>query len=297
MGEHAVLHRRRALVCAIDRRIHVRVTPRRDRRISIRSALGEDAGSLEDVQVRAPFTFVWAAIARYARELPGGLDLQVEADFDHRTGLGSSAAVTVATTAALGAWMGREWGPEALHRECLATVQQVQGRGSGADVAASIAGGLVEYRQDPFKLVPLQAVHPITVVYAGYKTPTAEVIQRVEAERQKRPALYEGFFFEIDECVRTAVDAICRDDWVALGLCLNQNQALMVALGVADAALNEIVAALCEQPGILGAKISGSGLGDCAVGLGRVTDWPLTYPLIPCQMSQKGVRVEKAGCR
>ena len=41
MGEHAVLHGKKALVCAIDQRISVSLTPREDARISIVSALGE----------------------------------------------------------------------------------------------------------------------------------------------------------------------------------------------------------------------------------------------------------------
>ena len=73
---------------------------------------------------------------------------------------------------------------------------------------------------------------------------------------------------------------------------MNQNHTLMEALGVNDENLDRIVSALREEPNILGAKTSGSGLGDCAVGLGWVDTWELPFEQIPCTMSTEGVRVE-----
>ena len=40
LGEHAVLHGYRSVVCAIDRRMEVLLTPLRDRVLRIDSALG-----------------------------------------------------------------------------------------------------------------------------------------------------------------------------------------------------------------------------------------------------------------
>ena len=55
---------------------------------------------------------------------------------------------------------------------------------------------------------------------------------------------------------------------------------------------------LCKQPQILGAKISGAGLGDCVVGLG-LSETPYAYThteaIMPLQvaMSLQGVCCEK----
>lgn len=292
MGEHAVLHGRHALVCAVDRRLSVTLTPRPDDRVRIASVLGEDEAPLDALPLRDPFRFIWASLRSAPDGLPSGCDLSVQSDFSDRIGFGSSAAVTVATLAVLEAWAGRPLEHAALVRRATAVIRAVQGVGSGADAAASVFGGFLEYRAEPLKIEPLCATHPLTVIYSGYKTPTPEVIARVERERLQRPALYEGFFFEIDECVRTAVDAVCRDQWAELGMLMDQNHALMGALGVSDATLDTIVSALRRDPGILGAKISGSGLGDCAVGLGTTREWRLPYESIPCAMTNRGVQVE-----
>ncbi len=293
MGEHAVLHGKRALVCAVNRFMRVTLTPRSDRQVCIRSALGEDEAELNAIEPRPPFQYIWTALNLFAGAAPGGFDLSVESDFSESIGFGSSAAVTVATLAVLDALCGRSLDWRTLHERALDVIRAVQGCGSGADAAASVFGGLVEYQDTPRKIELLNASYPLTVVYSGYKTPTAKVIARVDVERLKRPALFDGFFFEIHECVRDAVDAICRDEWREVGIWMDRNHALMEALGVNDVTLEHIVCGLREQPGILGAKISGSGLGDCVIGLGAVEQWDLPYELIPCAMTQEGVRVEE----
>jgi mevalonate kinase len=293
MGEHAVLHGHRALVGAVDHRIHVTLEPRPDQRIRILSDLGEDETTLAELTICEPFRFIRAALQRMRPTLPGGCTLHIRSEFPPTIGFGSSAAVTVATLAAIDAWQGAA--PEAadLHARACEVIRTVQGRGSGADAAASVMGGLVEYRVSPFRMEQLAAQPPLVVIYAGYKTPTPEVIAQVEARRLQRPTLFAGFFYEMDECVRSAVDAICRDQWAEVGTLMNVHQGLLEAIGVCDTTLQEIVETLRAQPGILGAKISGSGLGDCVVGLGTLEHWPLDYAWLPCAITREGVHVEK----
>ena len=292
MGEHAVLHGKRALVCAVNKRMRVTLTPRTDDVLRIESELGEAVSERHAIEIAPPFTFVWTALKDVAADLPGGCDIEIESDFSSTIGFGSSAAVTVAVLAALDAWRDMPLDRTYIHQRARQIIQSVQGCGSGADAAASVYGGIVEYCVDPFKLEPLHAIHPITVIYSGYKTPTPEVIKKVEEDKRARPFLFDGFYYEIGECVRQAVDAICRDEWAELGELFNRNQALMGAIGVSDDTLEEIVLALREQPGILGTKISGSGLGDCVVGLGQAADWPLAYERIDCAMTESGVQLE-----
>ena len=135
MGEHAVLHGRRALVCAVNRRLRVRVQPRKDDQVRLHSHLGRLELALDHVRPIPPFQFVLAAIRRYRGRLTGGLDLRIESEFSSTVGLGSSAAVTVATCAALERLTGGRPGRPALLRTAREVVREVQGLGSGADVA------------------------------------------------------------------------------------------------------------------------------------------------------------------
>ena len=58
----------------------------------------------------------------------------------------------------------------------------------------------------------------------------------------------------------------------------------------------ELVDQVRADPAILGAKISGSGLGDCAIGLGRTApDFP--HPVIPVELAARGLVVEEGDRR
>lgn len=290
LGEHAVLHGRRALVCAVDRRITVTLTPRRDRAVNLASTLGRLATDLDHLPPDGPFRFI-AAVLRMAH-LASGADLVVASEFSDQVGLGSSAAVTVATVAAVNALAGAMPSAEELHGQALAAIRSVQGVGSGADAAASVLGGIVAYRAAPRELRRLPRTHPIAVVYSGSKTPTVEVIAQVDRRRRGAPGRFDALFDEIDRSVGEAVAAVAQADWVRLGAILDANQRHMDHLGVSTVALDEIVAGLRACPGVLGAKISGSGLGDCAVGLGALSEWTLPYEVLDVKMAEEGVRME-----
>ena len=59
-------------------------------------------------------------------------------------------------------------------------------------------------------------------------------------------------------------------------------------LGVSDPTLELLIDEAQQQPGIAGAKISGSGLGDCIVTLGHLTQ-SQHGTLIPITLSDTGI--------
>ena len=71
MGEHAVLHGKKAIVAAIAKRISIELTPRSDKKISIMSDIfGGYQDSLPIQQLVKPFHFVLAAIQHFQRSCP-----------------------------------------------------------------------------------------------------------------------------------------------------------------------------------------------------------------------------------
>jgi mevalonate kinase len=288
LGEHAVLHGHPALVCAIDRSIRVRLTPRADNRLTIHSALGQYEAPLGALADHPSFRFVLQAIRQHAKTLPDGFDLEIESEFSSDIGFGSSAAVTVATHAALARYCGCPFDREALFSAALETVHAVQGRGSGADLAAAVFGGVVGYTTKP-SFDPVALSLPLTAVYCGYKTPTPKVIQRVEALRAADPQKYEQIYEEIGRSALRAVEALRAHDFDGFGAVLNRNQELMNAMGVNTPELAEIVTALQQADGVYGAKISGSGMGDCAVGIGHAELPELAYSVYHLNVSPEGV--------
>ena len=316
LGEHAVLHGRRALVCAIDQRMTVRLSRIAEKTLRIFSDLGTYESPLDVLEDHPDFRFVLDAVRQYPLDpsfaqgfggLGQGIELNITSEFSSDIGFGSSAAVTVATHAVL-MQCPRSWSPAAenyragsktpplnkfeLFRRALETVHRVQGRGSGSDLAASVFGGVVAYRSDPFEVHPLCEEFPLTAVYSGSKMKTADVIRLVEERRALNSGYFEKIFNRMDASVGVVLgddEEQCRRSFLErLGSEMILNQALMEEMGLCNAALAEIVS--CFKSLNVPAKISGSGLGDCAVGLATVPALG-TFATYPLTVTTHGVLV------
>jgi mevalonate kinase len=297
LGEYAVLHGKQALVCAVDQRITVSLIPRTDQKIKINSSLGDYESDLAALNSAAPFEFILTAIKKLAPQMSQGCDITIVSDFSHRVGLGSSAAVTVATLAALKKWLNDTIDAQELLSEARAVIRSVQGLGSGADVAASVLGGMVAYKMQPLWVEKIPQLHAITAIYSGYKTPTVDAVKQVEKNFSTQPKVYEDICTAIDNCALQGVEAARAANWRGLGESMNIQQTYMHSLGVNTPDLNKIVMALRKHKNILGAKISGSGLGDCIIALGNAADlnWADTeIKNLPISMTLQGVVCEKS---
>ena len=309
LGEHAVLHGRRALVCAIDQRMTVSLIPLDEPVLRIDSALGQYESSLDELADHPDFRFVLDAVKQYpldpsfAKGYGGhgqGVELKITSDFSSDIGFGSSAAVTVATHAAL---TGNAKKKMDLFKRSLATIHRVQGRGSGADVAASVFGGVVAYRAEPLEISPICEEFPLTAVYSGSKMKTADVIRHLEEKRALNVDYFEKIFDRMDASVGEVIE-----NFPTLGKNLILNQKLMEEMGLCNAALAEIIGIFQgldpkQSESAFGipkeatngkrqipAKISGSGLGDCAIGLAKVPTIG-TFPTYALNVTTHGVQV------
>ena len=297
LGEHGVLAGSHCLIAAVDKRISVELRPRSDRQIHLRTEMGSYISSIPDLEPDGRFSFVIAALKLFADELPSGLELHIHSDFSHTVGLGSSAAVTAAVVAALRSWCQKSTDPEAIFAASLRVIHEVQGTGSGADVAASVYGGVVLYRMDPLLISAIPAAPALTVVYCGYKVPTVEVIARVKALQRQYPQIYQHIYQTMDAISLEAAAAIRQQEWHRAGMLINVNQGLLNAIGVSNGDLEELIEWLRQDSAILGAKISGSGLGDCVIALGEASGETLARikpprQVLPVAISRTGVQVE-----
>lgn len=83
MGEHAVLNNKRAIACAVDKRITVKLRRRSDDKVLIHSALGTYSSCLHALEPDARFTFVLECL----KEAQSGVELTIESEFSHEVGL------------------------------------------------------------------------------------------------------------------------------------------------------------------------------------------------------------------
>lgn len=296
-GEHAVLHGKQALCCAINQRIRVNLTPRDDDKIQVVSPLGHHQTDLNSLRIVSPFEFVLTAIAYFRKHFVNGFNLEIAAEFTATMGLGSSSAVTVATVGVLAHWLGLNYSSQQLFIDAKNIILAVQGVGSGADVAAAVFGGIVAYQLQPLTITPFLVAPEITLVYSGAKTPTKTVIAFVAEKQRDEPQKYQDLYGAIHLCAVQAVMALRDNQWQELGKLMNRHHELQAQLGVSTPLLDELAGNLRGQTGIYGAKISGSGLGDCVVALGVAQDnlFPLTTAQRRAGVAQIPVKISPLG--
>ncbi len=292
LGEHAVLHGRKALVGAVNRRIAVTCKARKDSKIHLTSALGEYSTWLDNIEIIPAFRFVLTALQQEQEHLSCGMDMQIEADFSADLGLGSSAAVTAAVMGAIFNLSRRKIKPDKVFDTAMQTIQAVQGAGSGADLAASVYGGILCYQKEPQSVKKIGTDFPLTVINSGSKLATAKVIGIVEEKYNRSPELFSGIYDLMDKSVTAATEAIERADYKYLGELFSINQGLMDAIGVSNYLLAEINYRLRTEPGITGSKISGSGLGDCVIGVGKLTGAGVPWQVLPLEFSETGLSID-----
>lgn len=272
LGEHAVLYGYHSVVAAVNREITVTLTPRSDREIHIVSdRLGEYVTTLEQFSIERPFHFVLSAIHAFLNHIVTGFDLKIESQFSDQLGLGSSAAVTVALVTVLKKWLSQSLALHEIYLSALSVVRTVQGTGSGADVAASVYGGALLYRINPFSCEHLSIEMPLHLVYVGYKTPTVEVIKKVKHFMESNPEKYNDLYRAIDSCASHGFETMKLKRWRELGALFEEHQLLQRQLGVSDMQIDSLLETILQQPTVFGAKISGAGLGDCIVVLGTLS--------------------------
>ena len=290
MGEHAILHGQPAIAMAVTGRIIVHLTPRVDRQVMIHSSLGEYQSHLDSLLFDSTFSFIINAVDRYKTALPSGFELRIDSEFSDQVGLGSSAAVTASTVAALLDFSGQPVEQSLLLNHAIEVVRKTQqGGGSGTDLAASIFGGLIAYEMQTQEVRCLNGLPSVDLYYVGYKMKTPDVIALVNQRAESHPDLYASLYQLMGALTRAAEQAISESNWDQLGVLMNQYSGLLDALGVCDRSLADLQFSLRTQSSVKGAKISGSGLGDSVITLGLANPEEINYQHLPITISPRGL--------
>ena len=286
-GEHAVIHGYPACVCAVNKRLYLEAEILDEKKLYIESPLGNFETELENLTRSDKFTFITEAV-RLA-DLKKGIRIKTESEFSHKTGLGSSAAVTVCTCKALDLLSGRNSTKEELFRQSLKVVRSVQKTGSGSDIAASVFGGITKMEAFP-SVLHCTEFPEIDLFYCGYKMKTPDVIALVNSLAEKNRKKYDRIYREMGETANLTAEALESGDLIQTGKLFDRYQVLMEELGVCDSTLKTMIETLKKEKNVLGVKISGSGLGDCVMTLGIPEKKLEGYLNIPVKITREGVK-------
>ncbi|MDD2626288.1 MAG: mevalonate kinase [Candidatus Methanomethylophilus sp.] len=270
LGEHAVVYGEPSLTLAIDLRFRVRLRYSDAFRVNGQTASNRNT----------------SPHMRYLYDLHGGkpVSAYVESDIPSGSGLGSSAALSVAFAAALQALEGQPLDRAAVAKDAYEAEYYAQGRGSPMDTSTSAAGGGVALNMPHRKEDLLWTISkedrtwevsrfdtpPMTFVLGntGIRAATGPLVDKVRRYRESN-SFAAGIVDEIGDVTRDGLRALRAGDLDELGALMTYDHKLLSILGVSCPELNSLVDA--ALPYSYGAKLTGSGGGGCMVAL---TDRP-----------------------
>ena len=182
-------------------------------------------------------------------------------------GLGSSAALAVATARAWCALAGVEPTEARLRGVADACERLAHGNPSGIDVSTVLA-------QRPLRFVRGAGAAPLPVggglgllvLDSGEPGRTRETVAHVAALREADPADWEARADLAGALVTRGERALAAGEASELGAVMNQVHELLGGLGVSTPAL-EAAAAAARAAGADGAKLTGGGGGGCVVAV------------------------------
>lgn len=280
-GEHFVVYGEPAIVLAIDNRAYAKAENRNDKRLCLRSLNLNLAGYFEKgafkieqgdaKEARLRFEPVKLAVEKVLEKHGEnvGLDIEINSTVPVAAGLGSSAAVAAAVTAAVGSLLNVEMSKEDVFRITYEAEKTVHGTPSGIDPAIATFGGTLLFQMDTgFKPLDVRTDIPLVIGDTGVARSTRDQVAKVQDIKERYRQIVEPIMWAARETVLRAMDALKENDLETLGELMNINHALLYGVGVSDESLEWLVNA-ARRAGALGAKLTGAGGGGCMIALAR----------------------------
>ena len=265
-GEHAVVYGEPAIAVALSLRTEVTVREGADQhRVN-----GAPLSPYHHAYIKDAIDALWKGPP---------LDVRTDSRIPSASGLGSSAALSVATVGALLQLQGR-FGEELVAREAYnAEVSAQKGRGSPTDTSTVTHGAaiLVDGQKRDNLLWDVQRgerrwyLHhldapalTLVVGHTGVRGRTADEVAKV-ARFVKRTGFAREVIRDLGKVARAAVPLLAAPDKPALGQRMDEAHNLLRILGVSHPRLDELCDAARRHA--YGAKLTGSGGGGSMIAL------------------------------
>jgi len=277
-GEHFVVYSRPAIVVAIDRRASITAEIRSDDAIYVRSKDLKASGYFYDGRFRVEEGGPEAeakvkpieCIVRKLAELHGkkiGVTVEIDSLIPVEAGLGSSAAVAVASAACIGQLLGLKLSKDHIYRLAYEAERLVHGTPSGVDPTISTYGGVLRYvRERGASRLNVGVDLQLVIGCTRMARSTGKLVAQVRDLAERYPSIFNPLSMACESIVEKAVEALEIGDLETAGRLMDMNQGLLSTLGVSNEVLEKLIYA-ARRAGAYGAKLTGAGGGGCMIAL------------------------------
>lgn len=268
------------LACAVPLRASVSLVPSESLVLEagdVRAVIADES----DLEPRGDLLDLSRAVVRgIGGELPRA-HVRLRSEIPLQSGMAGSTALVVALLRSVLAWRGEDAPPHALAERAREIERTEMGVTCGyVDQYMSVFGGYQfvdfrgkspegSWRTEPFAtLEPLEAPVPFVLAFTGVRH-SSDSVHRPVRERWLAGdrEVVEGYA-RCSEIGQLGKRALLLGDWKELGALMDENHAIVRALG-ASGESNERLIEAALLAGALGAKLAGAGDGGTIVAL-----WP-----------------------
>jgi mevalonate kinase len=269
-GEHFVVHGIPGIVSAIDSTTDAEVK-KAVKGINVRDERKTAKGYSEEKRLQQ-LESIQNMFKAMGVDPKIALDIWVGGTLPGFSGLGASAASSVAIARAIAQELGMKVAEEKINQVAYEGEKAYAGNPSGIDNTAATYGGLMWFRKnmaggpDKVELLSIEAPVEIVIGSTGKVANTKAMVEGVDERKRKNPQKYNTIFKRAEELAYEGRAALEFYNLKKVGELMNENHRLLQEIEVSSKELDQLVD-IARNQGAFGAKLTGGGGGGCMVAL------------------------------
>lgn len=266
-GEHFVVYGVKAILCAINKRITVTAEEIDQRKISIKSNIGEleSEPNKPISEINSPLKPFYYLANKIIQNKNSGIKIEVESEIPLGVGLGSSSACCVAGAAAISKLFG-SISKEEILKLAIEAEKTIFQNTSGADCTVCTFGGLMEYdKENGFSKIESEPNFHLVIANSNVEHSTDSVVAEVRKFKENNGEEFSKLCENESSLIENVLELLKRNNIKELGQKAIQNQEYLERIGISNDKLRDMIQ--IGQKSSFGAKITGAGGGGCIFAL------------------------------
>ena len=271
-GEHSVVYGYPAIACAISLRCQVVTTSNNSgleiesKELNLNHIYSHDdlIRLLNGDAVYPKFDNIVFGILQLKKPEELNVKLQISSDIPIGAGLGSSAAVSVASICSIADYFDLKLSDEQLNSDAFKAEQIAHGTPSGIDNTVASKGGLIYFEKGKISHNKLVSQIPILIVNTQIPRNTKTLVTAVRNKKEKYPSIFNPILDAMGNLSLEFQSMLGQGKIHEMGELMNLNQSLLDSLGVGHAKITEILE-IATNFGSIGGKLTGAGGGGCVI--------------------------------
>ncbi|MCC7553436.1 MAG: mevalonate kinase [Methanobacteriaceae archaeon] len=272
-GEHSVVYGEPAIAGAVDKRAFIKIKNSPNNKTILKSYDLNFEAEINSKSKKYYLKKGKPGIIRYILEVlyqhhdHSPIEIILSSNIPIGSGLGSSAAVTVATLAALYRYHKVKFNRKSLAFDAHKIEETVQGIASPLDTLVCTHGGIIYLsRSKKFQSLRIKFKTPFVIGYSSKHGNTGKMVKDVKFLKENNPKIVNHIISAMGNLTNSGKYAILHNNVSKIGELMNINHGLLDSLGVSTPELSRMVY-LARKKGAVGAKITGAGGGGSIIAL------------------------------